>query len=172
MISLLRKIRNRFPRFSSAGFFIYCKINFLKLCMTPGISGQGNPSGSQLSASLCFYQKRCSDKAHRCETCSKLYEIGVMMSSSGGTQLNWGNRWGWEREWGGQSASNLGPGWTRIALRKVEGFQVRKGTQGKRECREESARGIDKGNQQGIMPWLSIVDLCTCICIIILCEWS
>jgi hypothetical protein len=47
------------------------------------------------------------------------------------------------RDWGkrGQFTSNLGPGWTRIAPRKEEGFQVSKGDLGK--------RGISKGNWQG-----------------------
>jgi hypothetical protein len=46
-------------------------------------------------------------------------------------------------EWGGgdQFTSNLGPGWTRIAPRKEEGFQVSK--------RDLKGRGISKGNQQG-----------------------
>jgi hypothetical protein len=47
------------------------------------------------------------------------------------------------REWGGggQLASNLGPGWMRIAPFKEEGFQVSRGDSGE--------RGVDKGNQQG-----------------------
>jgi hypothetical protein len=47
------------------------------------------------------------------------------------------------REWGGggQFTSNLGPGWTRIAPRKEEGFHV-----SRRDSRE---RGIVKGKQQG-----------------------
>jgi hypothetical protein len=45
------------------------------------------------------------------------------------------------REGGGQFTSNLGPGWTRIAPRKEEGFQVSK--------RDSGKRGVDKGNQQG-----------------------
>jgi hypothetical protein len=46
-------------------------------------------------------------------------------------------------EWrgGGQFTSNLGPGWTRIAARRKEGFQVSK--------RDSGARGVVKGNQQG-----------------------
>ncbi len=45
------------------------------------------------------------------------------------------------RDWGGggQFLSNLGPGWTRIAPRKEEGFQV-----SKRE--RELARDFGKGN--------------------------
>jgi hypothetical protein len=52
------------------------------------------------------------------------------------------------KEWGGgdQFTSNLGPGWTRIAPRKEEGFQVSKsGAQEKGEL----SRGISKGNWQG-----------------------
>jgi hypothetical protein len=46
-------------------------------------------------------------------------------------------------EWGGggQFTSNLGPGWTRIAPRKKEGFQVSR--------RDSGERGVVKGNQQG-----------------------
>jgi hypothetical protein len=60
-------------------------------------------------------------------------------------------------EWGegGQFTSNLGPGWTRIAPRKEEGFQVSKRYSGKGEFKR-SARGISKGNgkgnSQGIVP--------------------
>ncbi len=42
---------------------------------------------------------------------------------------------------GGQFTSNLGPGWTRIAPRKEEGFQVSR--------RDSGKRGVVKGNQQG-----------------------
>jgi hypothetical protein len=47
------------------------------------------------------------------------------------------------REWGGgaQFTGNLGPGWTRIAPCKKEGFQVSK--------RDLGERGISKGNWQG-----------------------
>jgi hypothetical protein len=47
------------------------------------------------------------------------------------------------REWGGggQFTSNLGPGWTRIAPCKEEGFQVSK--------RDLGERGVSKGNLQG-----------------------
>jgi hypothetical protein len=61
--------------------------------------------------------------------------------------LIWGNPGGWGigmgREWGGggQITSNLGPGWTRIAPRKEEGFQVSR--------RDPGERGVVKGNQQG-----------------------
>ncbi len=56
----------------------------------------------------------------------------------------WGNPGGWEigmrREWGGggQFTSNLGPGWTRIAPRKEEGFQVSR--------RDSGERGVVKGS--------------------------
>jgi hypothetical protein len=58
---------------------------------------------------------------------------------------------GMGREWegGGQFTSNLGPGWTRIAPRKGEGFQVSKRVSGKGELSKdqqgELARGIHKG---------------------------
>jgi hypothetical protein len=47
------------------------------------------------------------------------------------------------RDWGegGQFTSNLGPGWTRIAPCKEEGFQVSK--------RELKGKGVSKGNWQG-----------------------
>jgi hypothetical protein len=50
------------------------------------------------------------------------------MSSKMGAQLNWGTVGGGKREWGGggQFTSNLGPGWTRIAPHRKEGFQVSK----------------------------------------------
>ncbi len=56
-----------------------------------------------------------------------------------------GNGEGMGREWGGQFTSNLGPGWTGShhtkggIPSKQEGF----------EEREELARGMAKGNQQG-----------------------
>ncbi len=54
-------------------------------------------------------------------------------------------------EWGerGQFTSNLGPGWTRIAPHKEEGFQVSKRDSKKGELSKdqqgELARGIHKG---------------------------
>jgi hypothetical protein len=50
------------------------------------------------------------------------------------------------REWegGGQFTSNLGPGWTRIAPHRKEGFQVSK--------RDSGTRGVIKGNFQGESP--------------------
>ncbi len=50
---------------------------------------------------------------------------------------NW-NRGGMGRV--GQFTSNLGPGWTRIAPRKEEGFQVSKREKG--NWQEDLARGI------------------------------
>ncbi len=75
------------------------------------------------------------------------------------------------REWrgGGQSTSNLGPGWTRIAPHRREGFQVSK--------RDSGTRGVIKGSYQGELPRgvtkglrhvLSIVNLY--VCIVLLCE--
>ncbi len=75
------------------------------------------------------------------------------------------------REWGGggQFTSNLGPGWTRIAPHRKEGFQVSK--------RDSGTRGIIKGSQQGeltrgankgLCHMLSVVILY--ICIMLLCE--
>jgi hypothetical protein len=62
------------------------------------------------------------------------------------------------REWGGggQLTSNLGPGWMRIAPRKVEGFQVSKGDSGERgivegKQQEELARGTNKGLRHGLV---------------------
>ncbi len=45
---------------------------------------------------------------------------------------------GMVREWGGEFTSNLGPGWTRIAPHRKEGFQVRK--------RDSDTRGVIKGS--------------------------
>ncbi len=43
--------------------------------------------------------------------------------------MDWGTVGGRKREWGGgsQFTSNLGPGWTRIAPHRKEGFQVSEG---------------------------------------------
>jgi hypothetical protein len=53
------------------------------------------------------------------------------------------------RGWGGgvQFMSNLGPGWTRIAPRKEEGFQVSKRERGVGEgiWQGDLATGISKG---------------------------
>jgi hypothetical protein len=54
-----------------------------------------------------------------------------------------GRKWGG----GGQFTSNLGPGWTRIAPHRNEGFQVSKRVLGaKGNWQGESARGISKGS--------------------------
>ncbi len=54
--------------------------------------------------------------------------------------MNWGTVGGGKREWGGggQFTSNLGPGWTRIAPHRKEGFQVSK--------RDSGTRGVIKGS--------------------------
>jgi hypothetical protein len=57
------------------------------------------------------------------------------------------------REWGGggQFTSNLGPGWTRIAPRKEEGFQVSRRDSGKRGVVKESQQGeLAKGIHKGL----------------------
>jgi hypothetical protein len=82
---------------------------------------------------------------------------------------NW-NGEGMGREWGGggQFTSNQGPGWTRIAPHKEEGFQVSKRDLGEKGIsKRELAMGIGKGNWQGVAPWLSIVNLCICIMMIV-----
>ncbi len=77
------------------------------------------------------------------------------------------------KEWGGggQFTSNLGPGWTRIAPRKEEGFQVSKRGSGKgelaRDWQGELARGMARGNSQGVAPRLNMVNLCICIMMIV-----
>ncbi len=75
-----------------------------------------------------------------------------MIWGNPGGRGNW-NGEGMGREWGrgGQFTSNLGPGWTRIAPRKEEGFQVSKRDLGERE--------ISKGNQQGVAPELNVINL-------------
>jgi hypothetical protein len=74
------------------------------------------------------------------------------------------------REWGGggQFTSNLGPGWTRIAPHRKEGFQVSKRDSSTRGAQGESSRGVVKRGYQGVAPCASIVDLY--ICIMLLCE--
>ncbi len=70
------------------------------------------------------------------------------------------------REWGegGQFTSNLGPGWTKIAPHRKEGFQVSE--------RDPGTRGVIKGSHQGVAPYvrhmLNIVNLY--IYIMLLCE--
>ncbi len=89
----------------------------------------------------------------------------------------WGNRGGSEigmgREWGrgGQFKSNLGPGGTRIAPCKEEGFQVSKRDSGKKELsrdrQEELARGMARGMARGIHKGLRH-DLVSLICVYVL----
>ncbi len=79
----------------------------------------------------------------------------MIWGNSGGSG-NWnGEETG--REWGGGGhfTSNLGPGWTRIAPHKEEGFQVskrdsRKGELSKDQQRE-LARGIHKGLRHNLV---------------------
>ncbi len=68
--------------------------------------------------------------------------------------MDWGTIGGGKREWGGggQVTSNLGPGWTRIAPHRKEGFQVSEresGTRGviKGSCQGELSRGLIKGSR-------------------------
>ncbi len=71
---------------------------------------------------------------------------------------------GGKREWGGggQFTSNLGPGWTRIAPHRKEGFQVRK--------RDPNTRGVvKKGLSRGCAHMLSIIDLYICIMLLYEC---
>ncbi len=51
--------------------------------------------------------------------------------------MDWGTVGGRKREWGGESqfTSNLGPGWTRIAPHRKEGFQVNERDPGTRYMR-------------------------------------
>ncbi len=51
--------------------------------------------------------------------------------------MDWGTVGGGKREWGGQFTSNLGPGWTRIAPHRKEGFKVSE--------RDSGTRGVIKG---------------------------
>ncbi len=93
------------------------------------------------------------------------------MLSKKGAQLNWGNRWAGKREWGGggQFTSNLGPGWTRIAPHRKEGFQVSKRDSGTRGAIKGGHQGeLSKGVTKGLRHVLSIVNLY--ICIMLLCE--
>ncbi len=68
----------------------------------------------------------------------------------GGREIGMGRGWGV----GGQFTSNLGPGWTRIAPHKEEGFQVSKRDPGKGELSKdpqgELARGMARGMARGI----------------------
>jgi hypothetical protein len=67
---------------------------------------------------------------------------------------------------GGQFTSNLGPGWTRIAPHRKEGFQVSE--------RDTGTRGVIKGSYQGELSMgcaiYLILSTCTYIYIMLLCE--
>ncbi len=72
--------------------------------------------------------------------------------------MDWGTVGGGKREWGGggQFTSNLGPGWTRIAPHRKEGFQV--------SDRYPGTRGVIKG----LRHMLNIVNLyiyISCYCV-------
>jgi hypothetical protein len=70
---------------------------------------------------------------------------------------------------GGQFTSNLGPGWTRIAPHRKEGFQVSKRVSGARGTWQgELTKGDNKGSKQGMRHMLSVVTLY--ICTMLLCE--
>jgi hypothetical protein len=77
------------------------------------------------------------------------------------------------REWGGggQFRSNLGPGWTRIAPHRKEGFQVSERDSGTKEGRQPKGiltRGIIKGFRQGVVPCALILSTCiyvSCYCV-------
>ncbi len=73
-----------------------------------------------------------------------------------------GNGEGMGREWGGggQFTGNLGPGRTRIAPHREEGFQVSE--------RDSGTRGVIKGTRQGVAPYDLILSTCTyvsCYCV-------
>jgi hypothetical protein len=66
------------------------------------------------------------------------------------------------REWGGggQFTSNLGPGWTRIAPHRKEGFQVSK--------RDTDTRGVINGELSRGCAMSLILSTCTyvsCYCV-------
>jgi hypothetical protein len=85
--------------------------------------------------------------------------------------LDWGTVGGGKREWGGggQFTSNLGPGWTRIAPHRKEGFQVSERDSGTRGVIKGSYQGeLSRGLVKGLRHMLNIVNLY--ICIILLCE--
>ncbi len=85
--------------------------------------------------------------------------------------MDWGTVGGGKREWGGggQFTSNLGPGWTRIAPHRKEGFQVSERDSGTRGVIKGSYQGeLSRGLVKGLRHMLNIVNLY--ICIILLCE--
>jgi hypothetical protein len=75
---------------------------------------------------------------------------------------------GRERGGGGQFTSNLGPGWTRTAPHRKEGFQVSKrdsGTKGviKGNWQGELARGVNKGCAICLVSLSCIYVSCYCV---------
>jgi hypothetical protein len=88
-----------------------------------------------------------------------------------------GNLWGAGREngegrkGGGQFTSNLGPGWTRIAPRRKEGFQVSERDSGTREGRQPKGRltrEVINGTRQGVCAMCSMLSTCiyvSCYCV-------
>ncbi len=80
--------------------------------------------------------------------------------------MNWGTVGGGKRKWvgGGQFTSNLGPGWTRIAPHRKEGFQVSERDSGTRGV----SRGVIKETRQGVVACALILSTCTyvpCYCV-------
>ncbi len=69
--------------------------------------------------------------------------------------MDWGTVGGGKREWGGGGlfTSNLGPGWTRIAPHRKEGFQVSERDPGTRGVSRGVSRGVIKGCDQGVAPY-------------------
>ncbi len=65
---------------------------------------------------------------------------------------------------GGQFTSNLGPGWTRIAPHRKEGFQVSKRDSGTRGAIKGSHQGeLSKGVAKGLRHVLMCLVSLTCI---------
>jgi hypothetical protein len=67
------------------------------------------------------------------------------------------------REWGGggQFTSNLGPGWTRIAPHRKEGFQVSE--------RDSGTSGVSNGSHQGELSRGCAMCLISSTCIYVSC---
>ncbi len=72
---------------------------------------------------------------------------------------------GMGREWGGggQFKSNMGPGWTRIAPHRKEGFQVSK--------RDSGTKGVTKGSWQGELTGGCAICLVLSSCIYVSCYY-
>ncbi len=90
--------------------------------------------------------------------------------------MEWGTVGGGKRERGGNgegevSLQVMGPGWTRIAPHRKEGFQVSERDSGTREGRQPKGRltrGDIKGTRQGVVPCAFILSTCTyvsCYCV-------